>query len=145
MEIIRIELNSFFNSLKRKYMTNPSSATYVLRIFATILVSSFLLIGCDLLQSVESKQIRACEDDVKLGLNDPNSLEILSSRTFKVDDGTYRLELKFTFKNTMGGRERSEAICGFKTEKDTKLNPDDMMNKIRDMSRNIRELGIGLH
>ena len=126
-------------------MTLLSNATYALRIPATILVSSLLLIGCDVFQSVESKQIKACADDVKLGLNDPNSLEILSTSTFKADDGSHRLELKFTAMNPMGGRVSSEAICGFKTEKDTALNPDDMMNKMRNLSRIAREAGISLH
>lgn len=123
-------------------MTLPSTAPYVIRMLATTLVTSLFLIGCDAIQSVESKQIKACAEDVKLGLNDPNSLEILSTRTFKANDGTHRLELKFTSLNTMGGRERGEAVCGFKTEKDTSLNPDDLMNNMRNTSRIAREVGI---
>lgn len=100
------------------------------------------LVGCGLVESTESKQIKACAEDVKLGLNDPNSLEIVSTRAFKANDGSHRLELKFTAKNALGGRVRSEAICGFKTERDVELNPDDFMNRNRELSRKLRELGI---
>ena len=101
-----------------------------------------ILGGCGVFESTEQKQIRACVEDVKLGLNDPNSLEVVSTRTFKANDGSHRLELKITAKNAMGGRVRGEAICGFKTEKDVELNPEDFMNKTRKLSRDLRELGI---
>lgn len=109
---------------------------------AASVITTSLLLGCGIFESTESKQIKACVEDVKLGLNDPNSLEIISTRTFKANDGTHRLELQITAKNALGGRVRDEAICGFKTEKDVELNPDDIMNQTRKLSRKLRELGI---
>lgn len=90
----------------------------------------------------ESMQIKACSEDVKLGLNDPNSLEVVSSRPFTVSDGTHRIDLTFTAKNAFGGRVRSSAVCGFLTEMDTTLNPEDLMNKMRALGRSLHELGI---
>jgi hypothetical protein len=104
-------------------------------------LAAYLVVGCAG-ESTEAKQAKACVEDVKLGLNDPNSLEIISTNTFKANDGSHRLELKFTAKNALGGRVRGEAVCGFKTEKDVVLNPDDYMNKQRATSRELRELGI---
>jgi len=114
------------------------------------LAQPFALLQCCLLVAVflkvpKNKQIRACAEDVKSGLNDPSSLEILSTRAFKANDGTHRIELKFTAKNALGGRVRSEAICGFKTEKDVVLNPDDIFNKHRELARTLRDAGINLH
>ncbi|MDP2152856.1 MAG: hypothetical protein Q8J66_04275 [Methylotenera sp.] len=63
----------------------------------------------------------------------------------KVKDGTHRIELKFTAKNALGGRVRSEAICGFKTEKDVVLNPNDIFNQDRELARSLRDAGINLH
>lgn len=83
---------------------------------AASVITTSLLLGCGIFESTESKQIKACVEDVKLGLNDPNSLEIISTRTFKANDGTHRLELQITAK-TLGGRVRDEAICGFKQKK----------------------------
>lgn len=108
----------------------------------TSLLLLSILGGCGVFESTEKKQIRACVEDVKLGLNDPNSLEIVSTRTFTANDGSHRLELKITAKNASGGRVRGEAICGFKTEKDIELNPDDIMNRTRKLSRDLRALGI---
>lgn len=111
----------------------------------TALTLTLVLAGCGLVESTEAKQVEACAEDVKLGLNDPNSLEILSTETFKADDGTHRIELKFTAKNAFGGRVSSEAICGFKTEKDVVLNPGDIFNKEREFARNLRDAGMNLH
>jgi hypothetical protein len=119
---------------------HKSHRSKLLTLMSLLLIA--ILGGCGLLESTEQKQIRACVEDVKLGLNDPNSLEIVSTRTFKANDGSHRLELKITAKNAMGGRVRGEAICGFKTEKDVELNPDDLMNQTRKLSRDLRELGI---
>ena len=116
------------------------SSQALTRRMAASAISASLLVGCGVFESTESKQIRACGDDVKLGLNDPNSLEIISTSTFKADDGTHRLKLNITAKNALGGRVRGEVICGFKTEKDVVLNPDDIINKERNMSRRLREL-----
>jgi hypothetical protein len=102
-----------------------------------VLVPTLLLVGCDALQSTESRQIKACADDVRSTLNDPGSMEILSTRAFKATDGTHRLELIFTAKNGVGGTVRSDAVCGFKTELDTELNPDDLFNKTRRVQRNL--------
>ncbi len=112
----------------------------LLPLTSALLIS--LLGGCGVFVSKEQKQIRACVEDVKFGLNDPNSLEVVSTRAFKANDGSHRLELKITAKNALGGRVRGEAICGFKTEKDVELNPEDMMNRTRKLSRDLRELGI---
>jgi hypothetical protein len=108
---------------------------------ASLLVIA-ILGGCGVFESAEQKQIRACVEDIKLGLNDPNSLEVVSTRTVKVSDGSHRLVLKFTAKNAMGGRVRGEEICGFKTEKDIELNPEDIMNVTRKVLHGLREHGI---
>ncbi len=112
---------------------------------AAVCAFTLLLAGCGVVESTEAKQVKACAEDVKLGLNDPNSLEILSTRAFKANDGTHRIELKFTAKNALGGRVRSEEICGFKTEKDVVLNPGDIFNKDREFARSLRDAGIKLH
>jgi hypothetical protein len=109
-----------------------------------MLTISLSLLGCSLFESTESKQTKACVTDVKLGLNDPNSLEILSVEKIKVDNGWYRIKLNFTAKNAMGGRVRGDTICGFKTAQDVDLNPDDFMNKSRELARKLNELGIKL-
>lgn len=121
------------------------SAKNSIYIVTTILASVALFAGCSVVESTETKQIKACTEDVKSGLNDPSSLEILSTRAFKANDGTHRIELKFTAKNALGGRVRSEAICGFKTEKDVVLNPDDIFNQDRELARSLRDAGINLH
>lgn len=114
-------------------------------IVTTFFVSLVLLAGCSVFESTETKQIKACSEDIKSILNDPNSFEFFSTRAFKVDDGTHRIELEFTAKNALGGRVRDKEICGFKTENDSVLNPDDMYNINRDSARNLRAAGINLN
>jgi hypothetical protein len=114
-------------------------------IVTTLFVSLALLAGCSVFESTETKQIKACSEDIKSGLNDPSSFEFLSTRAFKADDGTHRIELKFTAKNALGGRVRGEAICGFKTQHDSVLNPDDIFNKDRELARSLRDAGINLN
>jgi len=91
---------------------------------------------------IESQQIQACIEDIKLGLNDPDSLKMTSSRGFDIDNGWYRMEIKYTAKNALGGRVRGDSICGFKTKKSTKLNEEDFMNKNRKLVRDLKSLGI---
>lgn len=104
----------------------------------------FALVGCGVFESTESKQTKVCVADVQLGLDDPNSLEIISVEPIKLDNGWHRLRLEFTAKNVLGGRVRTETICGFKSDKDIALNPEDFMNKNRELARNLRALGINL-
>lgn len=106
---------------------------------------SLILLGCNIFESTEAKQIKTCVTDVKLGLNDPNSFELVSVEKINVDGGWYRLKLNFTAKNAMGGRVRGDTICGFKTAQDVDLNPDDFMNKSRELARQLNELGIKLN
>ena len=80
-------------------------------IITLLIVSAFCLAGCS---SNEKKQINRCVDDIKSGLNDPNSFEMVSARPFKVDNETYRVDVIFTAKNAFGGRVKSQETCGFK-------------------------------
>ena len=64
------------------------------------------LISCGAFESTESKQTKVCVADVKLGLNDPNSIEILTVEHVDMENGWYRLRLEFTAKNALGGRVR---------------------------------------
>lgn len=98
--------------------------------------------GCNPFQSTFDKQVSACKEDVKLGLGDPASLEIISSEGFSLDNGWYRVKLNFTAKNAMGGRVRGDTICGFKDKNTIELNPEDFMNKQRKLARDLRSLGI---
>ena len=102
------------------------------------------LISCGIFESAESKQTKICVADVKLGLNDPNSLEVLSVEHIDMENGWHRLKLEFTAKNALGGRVRANTICGFKSKRDTELNQDDFMNKNRKLARDLRQLGIDL-
>ncbi|PPD52212.1 MAG: hypothetical protein CTY12_06885 [Methylotenera sp.] len=107
-----------------------------------IVFISMIFSGCSEPESTEAKQIKVCIEDVKLSLNDPNSIEMISTKSINVDDGSHRIALEFTAKNAMGGRVRGRALCGFKTENDLALNPDDIWNKERNLSRSLRGLGI---
>lgn len=98
--------------------------------------------GCNPFQSTFDKQLNACKDDVKLGLGDPGSLEIISTEGRDLDNGWYRVKLNFTAKNAMGGRVRGEAICGFKDKHATELNPEDIVNKQREISRGLKAMGV---
>jgi len=100
-----------------------------------------LLIGCS---SAEDKQLQACIVDVKLGLNDPESLEVLSTEPHERDDKTYLLIMEYTAKNAFGGRVRDSASCGFKTKSHTALNPDEFQNRLRALKRNLAKGGIEL-
>ena len=113
-----------------------------MRKFMAVALLAFPLFGCDSTPSTESMQIKACVEDIKLGLNDPDSIEVLSTAPIVMDNGTYRIDLTFTAKNVMGGRVRGETICGFKTKNDVVLSPEDFMNQQRDLSRRMRKLGI---
>lgn len=98
--------------------------------------------GCNLFESTFDKQVKTCAGDVKLGLGDPESLEIVSTTEIKLDDGLHRVQLNYTAKNAMGGRVRGETICGFKGKDSTELNPDDHINKQRKLFRELREIGV---
>jgi hypothetical protein len=100
---------------------------------------SLLMQGCE---STFDRQVNVCIEDVKLGLNDPGSLEIVSSEGIGMDNGWFRVKLNFTAKNAMGGRVRGNAICGFKNKNDIELNSEDFMNKERETARNLNSLGI---
>lgn len=108
-----------------------------------IVVSLAVLIqGCDIFESTFDKQVNACVDDVKLGLGDPDSLEITSTEGIDVNNGWFRIKLNFTAKNAMGGRVRGDAICGFIDKNSIELNEKDPSNEMRKLSRDLRSLGI---
>lgn len=80
-----------------------------------ICILGLLAEGCDTRETEEQKQARAqeaarqnqvnvCIDDVKQGLNDPNSIEILETSELKLSDGTHRITLEYTARNSLGGR-----------------------------------------
>ncbi len=111
----------------------------------TVATSAAMLCGCGpggIAISTEAKQIKACVQDVKQGLNDPESIEVVSAKPLQVIGGGHRIDLNFTAKNERGGRVRGNALCGFKTAGDTELDPEDHMNKTRDIARTLRSLGI---
>jgi hypothetical protein len=111
---------------------------------APVVATVLMLSGCGFFESTQEKQIKVCVADIQLGLEDPNSIEIISVEPIKLDNGWHRLLLKFTAKNIVGGRARDETICGFKSVNDVDLNPDDFMNKNRELTRGLREIGINL-
>ena len=98
--------------------------------------------GCNPLESTFDKQVNACKEDVKLGLGDPGSLELVSTEGIDLDNGWYRVKLNFTAKNAMGGRVRGDAICGFKDKNTIELNSEDFMNQERKLARDLKALGI---
>ena len=100
--------------------------------------------GCNLFESVESKQITECTENIKQGLNDPNSFEIISkSFVNRPEDGTrYLLIIEFTFKNSFGGRVRKSETCAFKTPNDVVLDKNDFQNRMREMKKNFEAAGI---
>lgn len=114
------------------------------RAFKLICAISIVIViqGCNPFESTFDKQVKACKEDVKLGLGDPGSLEIISSEGFDIENGWYRVNLNFTAKNAMGGRVRGEAICGFKDKNTIELNPEDFMNTERKLARDLKDLGV---
>ena len=91
--------------------------------------------GCDQPKSTFDKQVDICVEDIKLGLGDPNSLEITSTKEINLDNGWFRVKVDFTAKNAMGGRVRGSSICGFENKESLVLNDEDFMNKEREISR----------
>jgi len=88
-----------------------------------------------ILKSTLEKQIEVCENDVKLGLGDPNSLETISTRNWLYTDGTKIVELNFTAKNSMGGRVRGQTTCGFNDINSIELKSGHPSNVMREASR----------
>lgn len=113
-----------------------------MRRFAINTLFIISLVGMTGCSNTEKKQIDACVQDIKSGLNDPSSFELLSTKPVNLDNGTFRIVVEFTAKNKLGGRVRSQEICGFKSEKDISLNPDDFMNQQRDIKRSFGAIGI---
>jgi len=107
---------------------------------ACVVIGAMALQGC--IESTLDKQVKACVQDVKLGLGDPSSMEVLNTEEIEVRGGGHRIKLQYTAKNAMGGRVRGEDICGFKDKGSTELDSDDFMNKNRYIARSLRELGI---
>ena len=104
-----------------------------------------LIQGCDSKAPEEStldKQVKACIEDVKLGLGDPESIVIVSKEGFDLDNGWFRIQLNFTAKNAMGGRVRGDTICGFKSKNDVVLNSEDFVNQERQINRSLNSIGI---
>jgi hypothetical protein len=89
--------------------------------------------------SIGNRQLAACGDDIKLGLSDPNSFEVLSAQTNTSTDGRVYLAVKYTAKNKFGGRVRGEASCGFRDDMTAELDIDDARNKDRNAIRRINE------
>lgn len=91
--------------------------------------------GCERDDSVNISraQMSACKADIKRKLNDPSSLEVVSSKTAERADGTYLLIVDFTARNAFGGRMRHSTSCGFKTKLHTELNRDEFQNQLRSM------------
>lgn len=94
-----------------------------------------LATGCerDVSGNVARAQMSVCEADIEKQLNDPSSLEVVSSKTAERTDGTYLLIVDFTARNAFGGRIRKSTSCGFKTKLHTELNPDEFQNQLRSM------------
>jgi len=100
------------------------------------------MVACDRPGTIEAQQLQACVDDVKLGLNDPGSLEVLSTRPIELESGGYRLALEFTAKNRFGGRVRQTAVCGFESSSHVHLDPEDIQNETRELQRKLRGMGV---
>ena len=103
----------------------------------SIVIFSIIVIGCG--KSTLDKQVAACSEDIKEGLNDPNSLEILSSKFLDERKGSYRISVSYTSKNTSGGRERDSATCGFVSKDSTELDPNDFQNELRKTSNSVKK------
>lgn len=111
-------------------------------IIFTIVVLVTFIQGCNPFESIFDKQVKACVEDVKLGLGDPSSLEVVSTEGVELDNGLFRVKLNFTAKNAMGGRVRGYETCGFKGKNDIGLNSEDFQNQQRDTVRTFKALGI---
>ena len=109
------------------------------KIFTSVLVLLFAQV-CNAEEKILDQQIKACVEDVKLGLGDPNSIEVLSTEGINVDNGGFRLKLNFTAKNEMGGRVRGETICGFKNKNDIQLDAEDFPNQERRLRQRLSQL-----
>lgn len=114
-----------------------------LGICVIVIALALFIQGCGVVESTEQKQLKACVAEIKLGLNDPNSLEVLATKWIEVSGGKgHRLQVSFTAKNKMGGRVRGAELCGFKTKTDIVLDPDDFINSTRALARSLQELGV---
>lgn len=89
--------------------------------------------------SIENRQMAACGDDIRLGLSDPSSIEVLSSQGNTSADAKFCLAVKYTAKNKFGGTVRGETSCGFRDKKTAELDLDDAGNKNRSAVRRINE------
>ena len=109
-------------------------------LYLALVVSMFA--GCKPPVSTLETQIKVCTEEVKLGLGDPGSLEIVSSEGISVDKRWFRVKLSYTAKNAMGGRVRASALCGFVSKESTVLNADDFVNQERQLKRDLNAIGI---
>lgn len=128
-----VELRPESNELRQ--VSKFGGAWYVAGVFslaALALVAIFVL-----WESTADKQLAACVSDVKQGLNDPASFEIVSKSGRERDDGTFLLIVEYTARNSFGGRVRSSASCGFKSREDVTLNSDDFQNRIRSIEEGL--------
>ncbi|WP_350601465.1 hypothetical protein [Pseudomonas sp. 65/3-MNA-CIBAN-0223] len=105
-----------------------------LRLFLTLLVVLSVQ-GCSKPETVFDKQVGVCVNDVKLGLGDPNSLDMVSSQGIDLANGWYRVKLDYTAKNAFGGRVRGETMCGFRGKDSIELNSEDVVNLERKMAQ----------
>jgi hypothetical protein len=110
---------------------------WMVAVVAVVAVASWFL-----WPSVQDRQLKACVEDIKLSLNDPGSLEVLSTEAKPGDEGAHYLRVEFTAKNKLGGRERASVRCGFKTKNDIVLDPEEYENKLRDIKRTFENAGL---
>lgn len=118
-------------------MYGTNRAYWMVAVVVVVAVIAWLV-----LPSVEEKQLKACVEDIKLGLNDPDSLEVLSTETRGGEDGPYYLVVDVTARNRFGGRDRGSVTCGFKSKDATELDPEELQNQLRDMQRTFEKAGI---
>ena len=111
-------------------------------LFKSIIPFVLLVQGCSTFENTYQKQVLACEDDIIVGLGNPESFEVIHSEVTESDNGLYRLKLYYSAENNVGGRIRTHAVCGFSDKNTTKLNLEDYVNKARRVARLTRYLGI---
>ncbi|MCY1302388.1 hypothetical protein D9M70_520420 [compost metagenome] len=94
--------------------------------------------GCDYFKSNFDRQVDICIVDIKRGLGDPDSFELISAEKIMTDAGTIRATLDYTAKNAFGGRIRKSDQCGFKTKDTLELDKNDPVNFERELARALR-------
>lgn len=102
------------------------------------LLATAALVGCKPSEPVEVTQVRVCIEDIRLGLDNPNTFELLSANPDPVEKG-YRIRLTFNVtEGTRPPRKRVD-VCGFKSATSTQLDPEDVSNQFRSAARGLKE------